>query len=258
MFLEIYRRVSIRLDDIEAGLAAFNKLLTRYKAQQAPGGRNTHADSFRRAACDVCRQIMLDVHHLTKDDEEKLLFDNCPRGRVVARQVATMIYSMEQAGHKDLIRCPLCGDQPASESPNPQGPIDRPAMPEAPLEVAGPSLVAYLKLLQPWLQASFDELLEELAPKLPAAPDRYLLGDIAQVRSLAHWLYGLQDLVKAWRHLIDNEGPEWSSWRVGAQRHFVLERVRSLYVAICQPDALETAGTHGLLELLAEQVRKHE
>jgi hypothetical protein len=256
MFLEKYRQVSSRLDTIETELKAYDELLAKSHGQPPHRERASSplVHHFRQVAEEGVRKILEQLHYLTSDPEEKVIQDSSPRAALLFRRIAALQHGLSVTGHKDMLVCPHCRDDHSEEDEDhPRGAIDRPAMPTPPLEITGVSIAAYLRELQPWLQASFDDLLEDLAPKIPRAPDRYILGDHGQVRHASNSLFRLIELQTGWKYLTEHEGPEWTSWRVGAQRHYLLERARSLYITICQPEAAES-GSHSVLQLLTGQL----
>lgn len=240
MFLETYRLTQSRVSKLQTLLIDYRKGVTPATVRQNGG--------------PIVREIALELHYLTEDETAKALLHTLPEWSMVQQEVSLLIHNLRQQGYGDLYKCPVCEDEhKEEEAATPKGAIDRPPMPRPALFVTPETVVAFMRELRPWLQETAFDLFEDTPPAyldLAPRPDRYTIADHHQVRNLAQWFSDAHDIAARWDQLVNNEGPEWSSDRVGLQRLQLLERAKAIYVAISNPAVNEEHAHRGFLGLL--------
>jgi hypothetical protein len=235
MFLATFNQVKARTEHID-------ELLAEYRQRITPANIKTEAVA-------IVREILREYHFLTANQEELLIYRAYRPFQKNGPEVRQVIQAMHNAGLCNEMKCPECeGACQASEEEEerPTGPIDRSGLPTPPLAITGDAVAQFMRDIHGWLSEAWEELLESPLADLPAAPARYLIGDLDQVMMLASYYKQLQELSEIWDSIIQTEGPEWTSDRVGVRRLDVLSRVQAIYLAMANPEAPRSRVLHGL------------
>lgn len=236
MFLPIFHRVKQRVEHI-------GELLGEYK-------QKVTQQNFRTAAPPIVEEILREYHYLTADPDELLTYRAYRPFQRWTGEVNQIVRAMWNNGMKDEVACPVCRGNTCnacgSEMQEQEtGPIDRPLLPPPPLAITNELVAAYMRDLRAWLLAAQEELFDgEHMPELPAAPGRYIIGDTEHLLLLARTFQQLTELAVIWSSIIQTEGLDWTSVRVGLRRLDLTSNVQAAYLAMANPETTRSRVLH--------------
>lgn len=219
MFCELYHRVSAMIDDLSECREEFCKI---------PGGK------LREQGQELITRIQT-IADALHEPEEAHLVKTVPRFAAAFHQVLAVLGRLQASPFSDMIKCGCSTCQVRREKTQPTIPIDRPEMPEPPLEIPGKALVAYLRQLSLWIKEAYEDLSIDDDLELPSIGDRYLVADTGQLVYIAECLKTGGDLRCRWEELIREEGPRWSSVEIGLARISVIMAARKVLADVLSP-----------------------
>lgn len=228
MFHELYHEVSAAIDDLGECREEFCKIPT---------------DKLREQGQEVVTRLQAIVDKL-HEPEEAHLVKTVPKFAAVVYQAVGALKRLQASPFSDMIKCKCPTCEARKERAQFAISIDRPEMPEPPLEIPGKALVSYLQQLASWIEEAYKDLAINEELELPPVGDRYAIADVEQLAHVAERLKTGEELRRHWEELIREEGLRWEGTEVGLDRISVIMAAVEILSDVLSPPEEDT-GTIG-------------